>query len=66
MGKAGDPLADNDRQLLMPSRRDLLCGGGFQEKLDGVPSLPAGGTGFDLQCELGEAMGRAAIRRVWL
>jgi hypothetical protein len=57
LGKARDPLADNDRQLLMPSRRDLPCGFAFQEPLDGGKCLLAGGTGFDLQCELGEAIG---------
>ena len=42
VGKAGDPLADNGGQLLMPSRRQLLCDGAFQEKLEGVPSFLAG------------------------
>jgi hypothetical protein len=52
VGKAGDPLADNDRQLLMPSPRDLLCGGGFQEKLNCDPSLFSGRAGFDRDCKL--------------
>ncbi|MGA6969457.1 MAG: hypothetical protein WBZ51_38270, partial [Xanthobacteraceae bacterium] len=55
--KARDPLADNGRQLLMPSRRELLCGGGFQKKLDGVPSLLAGRAGFDRDCKLGKMVG---------
>jgi hypothetical protein len=40
--KGRDPFADNGRQLLMPSRRDLLCGGAFQKLFDHSPGLLPG------------------------
>jgi hypothetical protein len=59
MGKAGDPLADNDRQLLMPSRRDLLCGGASQKRLDRFKSLLLGRADFDRDCQFGKMVGES-------
>jgi hypothetical protein len=36
----------------MPLPRDLPCGGGFQEPLDGGKSLLAGRADFDRDCKL--------------
>jgi hypothetical protein len=55
--KGRDSLADNDRQLLMPSRRDLLGGGASQKRLDRFKSLLLGRAGFDRDCKLGEVVG---------
>ena len=55
--EARDSLADNGSQLLMPSRRDLLCGGASQKRLDRFKSLLLGRAGFDRDCQLGKMVG---------